>query len=197
MTEPDGPERKNGAAGGDGTDAALLRACRDGNQGAWNSLVERYGRMVYSIPRRLGLSPEDADDVFQTVFSTLLKRLDQIEDPGSLPYWLMTTTRRESWRVGKQHGRFTDLDESVLDESEPVGSAVEQYERDLTVRAAMERLDPRCRQLLTALFLDSSEQSYQAIAAEFGMPVGSIGPTRARCLRKVQGILKDLGLERI
>jgi len=194
LAEPDGPERKTGQGGGDGADAALLRACREGNQGAWNSLVERYGRLVYGIPRRLGLSAEDADDVFQTVFSSLLKHLDAIEDPASLPYWLMTTTRRESWRVGKQHGRFTDLDEDRLDESEPVGAAVEQYERDLTVRAAMERLDPRCRRLLTALFLDSSEQSYQAIAEEFGMPIGSIGPTRARCLRKVQAILRDFGV---
>lgn len=184
-----------GSGGGEGIDSVLLRACKDGNQGAWNSLVDRYGRMVYSIPRKLGLSAEDADDVFQTVFSSLLKNLDSIADPASLPYWLMTTTRRESWRIGRQHGRFTDLDESALDDREEVGEAVEQYERDLAVRSAMDRLDSRCRGLLTALFLDPSEQSYQAIAQEFGMPVGSIGPTRARCLRKVQTILRDLGVE--
>jgi RNA polymerase sigma factor (sigma-70 family) len=197
LSDSAGTARKEGLGGGDGVDAALLNACREGNQGAWDSLVERYGRMVYSIPRRLGLSAEDADDVFQTVFSTLLKHLDTIADPASLPYWLMTTTRRESWRVGRQNGRFTDLDESALDDREPVGAAVEQYERDLIVRDAMERLDTRCRRLLTALFLDPSEQSYQSIAEEFGMPVGSIGPTRARCLRKVQTILRDLGMESV
>lgn len=197
MADSGGPARNMGTGSGDGVDATLLRACRDGNQGAWNSLVERYGRMVYSIPRKLGLSAEDADDVFQTVFSTLLRRLDDIEDPASLPYWLMTTTRRESWRVGRQAGRFTEIDETALDEREPIGAEVEQYERDLVVRAAMERLDARCRRLLTALFLDPSEQSYQAIAEEFGMPIGSIGPTRARCLRKVQTILRDLGVDGI
>jgi RNA polymerase sigma factor (sigma-70 family) len=185
----------NRSAANVGIDTALLQACRAGDQQAWSVLVERYGRMVYAIPRRIGLSQDDADDVFQAVFASLLRSLDSIADPASLPYWLMTTTRRESWRIGRQRGSFIDLDEATADDRATVGVELEQYERDLLVRDAMARLDPRCRQLLTALFLEPDEQSYTRISEEMGMPVGSIGPTRARCLRKVQKILASLGVD--
>src|SRR5918911_2148835 len=84
------------------SDASLLRACRGGDQEAWTTLVNRYHSQIYTIPRRAGLDEEAAADVFQRVFATLVEHLDTLTDPDRLRAWLVTTARRESWRIGRQ-----------------------------------------------------------------------------------------------
>ena len=175
-------------------DAALIARCREGDEAAWSALVEKYGRLVYSIPRKLGLSESDSDDVFQTVFSALLKHVREIEHPGSLSYWLMTTARRASWKMRRGEHKTSELTEMEVDERQSVETDVAQWEREQVVRQALGRIDVRCRELLTALFLNPSEASYDRISAELGMPVGSIGPTRARCFKKVHAVLTEMGV---
>lgn len=179
------------------SDPLLVRACLAGDDGAWNELVDRYGRLVYSIPRRLGLSEADAEDVFQNVFVTLLRSLGQLRDQTRLSAWLITTTRRETWRLGRTGARRAEdeLDESLPADDPAALDDVLRWEREDGVRQAMLRLDGRCRELLTALFLEPATPSYEAVASRLGIPVGSIGPTRARCFKKLDAILRELGID--
>lgn len=165
-----------------------------GDERAWDALVERYGRLVYSIALRAGLSASDSDDVLQTVFSIALRRLETLRDAERISAWLIRLTYREAWRFRKRQRRASVLDENVADESEPTADELERLERQHLVRRALESLDSRCRELLTALFLEAEAPSYDTLAERLGMRVGSIGPTRARCFEKMQRELADLGL---
>lgn len=177
------------------SDPELLKACQRGEQAAWDQLVEDYGRLIYSIPRRYGLNDADSDDVFAAVWATVFKSLDSLRDDAKLSAWLITTTHRECWRVGKKRGTYQQLNDVMPDVSEPDESKAEQWERQHMVRRALRELGGRCEELLTALFLDrgGAEANYTAIAKNIGMPVGSIGPTRARCFEKLKAILESLG----
>jgi RNA polymerase sigma factor (sigma-70 family) len=178
------------------SDPKLVQACLAGDEAAWAKLVEKYQRLVLSVARKCGLSDADADDVFQTVFTILYRRLEGLTDQTRLSAWLITTTYRESWRFRKGGEGQTLLDETVEDSGTPPEELVAQTERERLVREAMARLDDRCRDLLTALFLSAEAPSYDQIATRFGMPIGSIGPTRARCFKKLESILIGLGIDR-
>ena len=177
------------------SDPGLVRACLDGDQRAWEELVDRYGRLVYANHRRMGFSEADADDSFQSVFAPLLRHLPNLRDRTRLSAWLITTTRRERWRFGRTAPRQDDLDNALPDDAEAPLAEIERGEREQAVRQAMRRLDGRFRDLLTALFLEPAAPAYEAIGARLGMPVGSIGPTRARCLRKLETLLREEGIE--
>lgn len=185
----DGAERQD--------DADLVRACLAGDDGAWEELIERYGRLVFASARRCGLDPQDAEDVFQNVFTILLRRLETLRDQSRLSSWLITTTYRESWRLGRNRRDATtaELDDQIHDTGEAPPEEVLRLEREQQVHEALRRIDTRCRALLTALFLESGEPSYETIGNRLGMPTGSIGPTRARCFRKLEKILIELGVD--
>lgn len=161
-------------------DAALLRACREGDPEAWETLVRRYQRLIYAIPRRAGLSDDLAAEVFQRVCVTLLEHLDRIAQPERLSAWLTTTARRESWRQLRIQRAAVSLGagEGEADgvEDVPDGSFLP---------------DERCRELLRLLFYRSEPPPYAEVAAVLNMPAGSIGPTRARCLQKLQRVLAE------
>jgi RNA polymerase sigma factor (sigma-70 family) len=177
------------------SDAELVRCCLHGDDTAWRQLVDRYQRLVFSVALRAGLGQDDADDVFQIVFTTLYRRLDGLRDHGKLASWLITTTQREAWRVGRSQRGRSALDEQVIDERATAAELTEQADRDQRVREAMARLDKRCRALLTALFLDAEAANYAVIANRIGMPIGSIGPTRARCFKKLEALLIEAGID--
>jgi RNA polymerase sigma factor (sigma-70 family) len=183
----------------DPSPARHLAACRRGDRGAWDAMVDQYGRLVYSIPRRYGLSEADADDVFQGVFLQLFRRLDAIRDPDRLSSWLITTAHRECWRVGKRSANVSahgvDLEERIPDLAAPAAEDAEAWEQQHLVREALEQLGGRCQALLSALFTSGTTPNYEAIAQQLGMRVGSIGPTRARCFRKLEKILLELGVD--
>lgn len=181
----------------DGTGLAeLLSRCIDGNQQAWDELVERYSRLVFSIALKSGLTASDADDVMQNVFITVLRRLDSLRDPERFSSWLITTTRRESWRY-KKSMRDVAIDETAeIEDDSPVAiDEVIAWEQSLTAHRGLQLLGERCRRLLTFLFLDDSSPSYEYISNELEIAVGSIGPIRARCLKQLRGHLADLGHE--
>jgi len=174
-------------------DHALVQMCLDGVAAAWETLVERYRKLVYSIPVQLGLSEADADDVFQSVFLTLHRFLRTLRDRTRLSAWLITTTRRECYRLIKRHRRDGAFPLEVFEtEGETIDEQTERWEKQQVVRRALEKLSERDRRLVTLLFLDQGTPNYEAIAAEMGMRIGSIGPTRARVLAKLQGILEEM-----
>ncbi len=184
----------------------LVRRCLGGDDRAWHLLIRRYGRLVHSVPVRYGLTPAEVDDVGQEVFLALAQQLHQVEDPERLPAWLVTTARRIAWRALHQRrreapGHEADVTESDTPAGELVGPArvptmaelLAGWDRLAALEQGMARLAERCRQLLTMVFLDRREPSYDEISAALGVPKGSIGPTRNRCLAQLRSILEGLG----
>lgn len=183
------------------SDTVLLLACRNGDATAWETLVNRYQRLVYTVPRRAGLGEDLAADVFQKVFLKLFEQLGKIERPERLSAWLVTTARRETWAMIRREqpaGKLTQLDdqaemEELVEPSVLPDEQLEQLEEQHMVRLALGDLDDRCRRLLTMLFYSLESPSYALVAAELGVPEGSIGPTRARCLQRLRKALETAG----
>jgi len=185
----------------DPSDESLILACRSGDATAWEALVDRYQRLVFSIARHAGLDHEQSADVFQRVFARLVERLGQIEQPALIGAWLATTARHEAWRFSRRErmARVASLDapdaiEPFADRALLPEAVVLRLEEQHQVRAALDTLDERCRRLLTLLFYRSDTAHYAEIAATLGMTEGSIGPTRARCLQKLRRLLQDLNV---
>jgi RNA polymerase sigma factor (sigma-70 family) len=172
----------------------LIRFCLQGDECAWDELVERYGRLVYSIPRRLGLSETDADDVFQVVFGIVLRKLDTLRDVERLSAWLIRVTYRESWRVSaRRPSNQAPVERDLPAEDAPGDEQIEALERQNIVRQSLTELGGRCQELLEALFFEPQTPDYEEIAARLGMKIGSIGPTRARCFQKLEALLRKHG----
>lgn len=177
------------------SDSELIQACLGGNQDAWNELVDRYGRLVYSITRRCGLSEADSDDVFQEVFMILYRKLHALRDPSRVSAWLIRITHRECHRVGKRYGRHASLEEIPADAGAPANEYAASQEQQHLVRQALRQLGGRSERLLTALFSGCGQPGYKAVAVQLDMTAGSIGPTRARCFKKLEAILIEMGLD--
>ncbi len=179
------------------SDADLVARCLDRESGAWEALVDRYADLVYGIARRSGLDGGRAEDLVQDVFLTLLKNLRRLRRHDRLMGWIVKAARREAWRARRRDKAARAREEdSSRPESDPApgpeASVVSDEQRHI-VRQAMLALDGRCRHLLDALFL-RGEGDYKQIGEELGMPVGSIGPTRKRCLEKLLRALEENGL---
>lgn len=181
------------------SDRELLRACRRNDETAWEEIVKRYQRLVYTIPRRAGLDEDLSAEVFQEVFTTLLEKLDDIEQPDRLQAWIVTTARRKTWRImGRE--QLSDARLSVEEESDAFNKLPDnvplpdelmiQLEQQHMVRKAVLRLDERCLKLLTLLFYTDEPPPYAEVAAAMGTTEGSIGPTRARCLQKLMRLIE-------
>jgi RNA polymerase sigma factor (sigma-70 family) len=182
----------------DQDDAELVARCVRGDGSAWAALVQRYQRLVYAIVRRVGLDEHAAADVFQTVFSRLVQHLPRIADPSRLQAWIVTTAKREALlqrQRGQRNVSMTRAEESgdvaaeweLTDESPIAEQALDDLQQLNGLRVALDRLDARCRDLLLLLFRDEDDKlSYAEVARRLGTSVGSIGPTRARCLDKLR-----------
>lgn len=169
----------------------LVARARNGDKQAWDALVERYAPLIWSICRRHQLGTADAGDVSQSVWLRLVDQLDRIRDPAALPGWLATTTRRECLQVmrtargSRPVGYVLDV-EILSDElAQTTEQEVLEAERHAALRQAFSALDPFSQQLI-ALLIQDPPVSYAEISAELGIPVGSIGPSRGRCLGKLR-----------
>lgn len=182
-------------------DAVLVARCREGDAQAWAALVHRYERVVTAIARRVGLDTSTAADVFQTVFMRLFQHLNNLTEPDRLGAWIITTTRREASKQRNLAARTAlmttaeDAEDQApahepgsLQTQNPQDS-VEHWQRLAQIQQAFERLSPRCQQLLQALFLEE-DGDYDSISRKLAMPVGSIGPTRGRCLERLRQMLE-------
>ena len=170
----------------------LVAQARSGDKQAWDALVERYAPLIWSICRSHRLGDADAEDVGQGVWLHLVQHLDTIRDPAALPGWLATTTRRECLRVlGAARGPAGAgyaLDVETIPDEQSMSAEQELLaaERHAALRAAFLDLPP-CGQRLILLLIEDPPVPYAEISARLGIPVGSIGPTRGRCLDKLRG----------
>jgi RNA polymerase sigma factor (sigma-70 family) len=168
----------------------LVTRARNGDAAAWVELVDRFVPLVWAICRRFRLQDTECDDVGQNVWLGLVEALPQLRDPAALPGWLTTTTRRECLRVvdatRRRQARELQTDADVADDER--GSPEHDLlaeELDAVLRLAFARLSRRCQQLL-ALLMQSPPISYAEISTRLDMPVGTIGPSRSRCLDKLR-----------
>ena len=186
-------------------DSQLVSACLRGDAGAWDALIERYQALIYSTLLKQGLSSADADDMFQDVCLILFRYLEDLRDSSRLSGWLISTARREAWRLKRRRGAALASElaerEWEMESAEPVAQAaapspdqeILALQEQQLVREGLARLGDRCRELLTFLYLREPPGSYAEVVERFGMPQGSIGPTRARCLQQLQKHLMDAG----
>lgn len=219
------------------TDHELLLACRQGDESAWDELLKRYQRLVYSIPLNYGLPAIDAADIAQLTFTAFLESMHTLRDDSNLGGWLATVTRRQTWRVinerkreglieyvenlnatahagnaayraGPNRGRNSDSDagtdagtdaavassDNLQDSGVILWSSehdwIDRWEKLEWIQSGLVHLQERCRRLLIYLYFDPTEPTYDEIADALEIKVGSIGPTRARCLERLKEFLQ-------
>ena len=168
----------------------LVTRARNGDRQAWDELADRYAPLVWSICRRYRLEAADAQDAAQTVWLQLVDHLDSLRDPAALPGWLATTTQHECGRILRTvrrpgHAGHALAETIADDHAQTAEQDLLAAERHAALRGAVGQLPPGCQQLLALLTADPPV-SYAEISARLGIPVGSIGPTRRRCLDKLR-----------
>jgi RNA polymerase sigma factor (sigma-70 family) len=181
------------------SDAELVKQCRKGDETAWNALVERYQRLIFAVPRRAGLSEEQAADVFQEVFMTLFEKLDEIEQPEKVRSWLVTTAKFKTWgTVRSEKGFYSpqteeemEFEMASLQDNAPLAEDILiQLEEQHLIRTALKKLEERCQTILKMLYLTEPSASYAEVAAVINVGETSISPLRSRCLKKLAKILE-------
>ena len=172
------------------TDREVIAGCLAGEASAWEALVARYQGFLFSVALDFGLTQTDAEDVFQNVCLKLCLHLRELRDPDRLMAWLGALARQECLRLRRRRGceSLDDAAELAADGT-PVDALLRQ-ERAHAVRRGLERLLEECRRLL-ALLYGSEPLPYAAVAARLGLPLGSIGPRRARCLERLRKNMEE------
>lgn len=173
--------------------AALLLAAEQGDKSAWAEIVRRYGGTVSATVRSFRLQDADAHDAIQMTWLRLMTNWHRVQDPERLSGWLATTARRECLQILRQAKRTPDPVDTVADPSVDPEQGFFAAETVLTLHSLIAELPLRGRTLLQTLFSDNP-QPYAEIAQLTGIPVGSIGPTRARALRQLRLMIDERGL---
>jgi len=181
-----------------GEDEWLVQGCIRGDQQAWEELIDKYKRLIFSIPIKYGASPADAADVFQAVCIEVLNSLPQLKNVQSLRSWLITVTIRQAYRWKKKQTYHVELDAMEPDVAEGLASVppvetLEQVEQEQIVREVVAKLAPRHRELVQLLFFEQPPLPYSEVARRMGLATGSIGFIRGRCLDKLRKALVEFG----
>lgn len=181
-------------------DATLVLRCLDaarggdrvGGEGAWSELVRRHGPLAWAVIRRAGVDGADAADVYQTAWLAALQSLPRLRDPSRFAPWLARTAHLQAVRLRRTYGItrrvLSRVDAREEDDRAP-DEDIERFETRGAVAAALSRVGARCESLLRALYYEDPPPAYADLARRLGMPVGSIGPTRARCLEKLDKLM--------
>lgn len=187
----------HGAARVEWTDARLVRACLEGNEDAWSALVDKYKKLIFSIPVKYGFSPDDANDIFQSVCVELISELPKLRKPKALPKWLIQVASHKCFHRKRQQMRTEAPDDTQQTPEQAVPSQIEgilgEVEEEQKLRDALSALAPRCRQLVEMLFFEEPARPYKDVAASLGIATGSIGFIRQRCLERLREQLVGAG----
>ncbi|HEX9345393.1 MAG TPA: sigma-70 family RNA polymerase sigma factor [Candidatus Acidoferrum sp.] len=178
-------------------DTRLVKECLSGDEAAWAQLIDKYKALIYSIPIKYNLPPQEAADVFQSTCVELLVRLPELREPRALPKWLMQVAHHECYRVKRLSKRVVSRDSeenSPEPEVPPIAeSLVQQTQEEQMLRESIAVLTPQCRRLVEMLFFESPSRPYAEVAAELGLALGSIGFTRQKCIERLRRQLEELG----
>lgn len=187
-------------ASGQESDAVLVGRCLRGDERAWEQIIERYKRLIYSIPLKYNATVDDAGEIFQAVCVDLVTELPRLRKPEALKGWLVSVTKHKAlkWKVQSRRQSSWEPAEddthAIVDGTPSAADVLEEVEREQAVRAAVAELPDRCRQLVEQLFFTSPPHPYAEVAARLGLATGSIGFIRGRCLKKLEVALKRAGL---
>lgn len=182
---------KDGRAAKASPDVDLIRGCRGGEVDAWQRVLDRYERLVFSVPRRYGLSREDAADITQLTFTILVQSIDTLKEDSNLGAWLAVVARRHTWRLLKRNRREDGEVGGNLGDAADIDGDIERWELTHWLDNGLALMGGRCQDLLHALYLDEDQPSYAEVAERLGIPANSVGPTRIRCLRRLRKVLGE------
>jgi RNA polymerase sigma factor (sigma-70 family) len=179
------------------SDTRLVQECLAGNEEAWSALIEKYKRLIYSIPYKYQLSADQSGDIFQSVCLELFSELHKLREPKALPKWIMQVTAHKCLREKRHYQRMETGEEAeeAFDSGVPPeveGILSEAYEEH-SLRDAIGGMPPRCRQLVQMLFFEEPARPYKEIAESLGIATGSIGFIRQRCLDRLRKRLTETG----
>ena len=176
------------------SDEDLVLSCREGNQAAWTALIDKYKKLVYSVPSKYQLPPEEAADVFQGVWIDLYRDLDRLEKIAGLRGWLVTAAARRSMLHKRRRVRLAKLgtvDPHLPDTTPGVERLLQDSQREQKLRDSVRRLPARCQRMVQMLFFDQPVRPYSDVARELGLAEGSIGFIRGRCLEKLRKLFEE------
>jgi RNA polymerase sigma factor (sigma-70 family) len=180
-------------------DERLVRECLAGDEDAWSKLLDRYKRLIYSIPVKYGFTTQEATDIFQDVCVDLLEELPRLREPRALPKWLSQVTSHKCARLKELAVRqpsasaLTGVLDDIADTADLSEEVLLEVEREQALRDAVTALSPRCRQLIDALFFETPARPYREIARQLNLACGSIGFIRGRCLGRLRTELHKNG----
>ncbi|MEW6733771.1 MAG: sigma-70 family RNA polymerase sigma factor [Acidobacteriota bacterium] len=190
------------------SDEELIAACLDRSVYAWETLIERYQSLIYSIPIKYGLGQQDAADIFQNTCVKLVEKLPNLRDHSKFRSWLITMVVRQCWRVRQRQCQETPISNFLEEEQDELGwelpaeiQSADQWLIELECRhqihTAFAQLSQRCQQLLNYLFFRDPPATYKEIAAETGLDLDSIGSARCRCLEKLKFLYDRVNSKRV
>jgi RNA polymerase sigma factor (sigma-70 family) len=180
------------------TDRELVAACLSGDEQAWSDLIDRYNRLIFSIPLKQGLTRDEAADIFQAVCLDLVAELPRLRDPQALPAWLIQTTLHKVSKWRRRNDRYV-LDEGDHAEHAPApecdmpDALIREVQQTQALRDAVAGLSDRCQRMVQMLFFETPARPYKDVAAELGVATGSIGFLRSRCLDRLRSALDGIG----
>lgn len=180
-------------------DSYLVKECLRGNEAAWSALIDKYKRLIYSIPVKYQAGQEDAADIFQAVCLELFSELPKLRKVESLRSWLITVTNHKClhWKQKQQTTETVSNDPDGANDPPDENGAVphelfEELEREQILRDAMARLSPRCQEMIRLLFFETPVLPYAEVAQRLGLATGSIGFIRGRCLKRLEQLLLEM-----
>lgn len=205
--KPAGPHRRLQVARSDGavssiaeSDTELVAGCLGGDERAWERLIQRYKRLIYSVPLKYGADADAAADIFQAVCVDLVAELPRLRKPEALKGWLVRVAQNKAlkWKTrARRRAGWVQADddvEGVADEAPDAAQTLDTIQKEQALRTAVESLPDRCRELVRLLFFTSPPLPYTAVARQLGLATGSIGFIRGRCLKKLEAALKTAGV---
>ena len=180
-------------------DRELVAACLSGDEQAWSELIDRYNRLIFSIPLKQGLNRDEAADIFQAVCLDLVAELPRLRDPQALPAWLIQTTLHKVSKWRRRNDRYVP-DEGTHTENVPAPEAdmpdalIREVQQSQALRDAVAALSDRCQRMVQMLFFETPARPYKDVASALGVATGSIGFLRSRCLDRLRSALEGIGL---
>jgi len=180
-------------------DRELVAACLSSDEQAWSELIDRYNRLIFSIPLKQGLNRDEAADIFQAVCLDLVAELPRLRDPQALPAWLIQTTLHKVSKWRRRNDRYVP-DEGTHTENAPAPEAdmpdalIREVQQSQALRDAVAALSDRCQRMVQMLFFETPARPYKDVASALGVATGSIGFLRSRCLDRLRSALEGIGL---